>query len=465
MVWTTSYYHYDAVGSTRTLTGADQSIQASYRQQAFGQPLLSNATVNPFRFVGQLGYYHDAATGLVNVRQRVYDANTARWLSQDPVESEHNLFRYASNNPLTLIDPAGLYESLEALAMMPMASDAYRSSYDLGFGGDPQQMILELNSPAPTPILDMKPFTLDELRVAQWNAYLREMREEASLNNVMHRYFSEESIQAGVVRRSKEMQTIAETQYLVNNGTPGQAFSAYLALELHTIAESAHPMYGQLNAWQKVLDDKATGSEKAVAVGLGLFDTLLQVVGTSRPRPIATTETGGALRFVEREGGATTGRTTSVSGEWQVLKGGGLYKWQQYVVRVKKVGNYWVKEINPEASLSGRQFAQRGLEEQVKGLKQLGEQAPSFLYRNGRLVTRDVGRFSGSGLDWLRIRIRGSWRLGTPFNDIVKRNIGATGQIFDPKINPYYTIRVGESIRGAGYIGDRILINAVEDPK
>jgi hypothetical protein len=31
--------------------------------------------------------------------------------------------------------------------------------------------------------------------------------------------------------------------------------------------------------------------------------------------------------------------------------------------------------------------------------------------------------------------VRGSWRMGTPFNDIIPRNMGVNGQIFDPSID------------------------------
>jgi RHS repeat-associated protein len=109
MVWTNSYYHFDAVGSTRGITGADQNFQATYPQLGFGQQLVTTSTVaNPFRFNGQVGYYQDTSTGLHNVRQRVYDSSLARWSSQDPIRSDDNLFRYVVNSPTQCVDPSGL---------------------------------------------------------------------------------------------------------------------------------------------------------------------------------------------------------------------------------------------------------------------------------------------------------------------------------------------------------------------
>lgn len=109
MAWKTSYYHYDAVGSTRMLTDAEENVRVSYNQTAFRETLSSSSSVtNPFRFVGQVGYYFDESTGLFNVRQRVYDSTLARWLTEDPPRSDHNLYRYVGNSPLFGIDPSGL---------------------------------------------------------------------------------------------------------------------------------------------------------------------------------------------------------------------------------------------------------------------------------------------------------------------------------------------------------------------
>jgi RHS repeat-associated protein len=110
MAWTTSYYHFDAVGSTRGVTGADQNFQAFYPQTAFGEQLVDvNAVMNHFRFIGQFGYHFDASTEMYNVRQRFYSAALARWISKDPARSDENVFRYARNNPLLHVDASGMY--------------------------------------------------------------------------------------------------------------------------------------------------------------------------------------------------------------------------------------------------------------------------------------------------------------------------------------------------------------------
>lgn len=127
--WTPSYYHFDATGNTRGLTGADQSVLASYLQTAFGEQLLNFGVINPFRFIGKLGYYLDVATNTFNVRQRSYLASLARWLSNDSVRDDQlNLFRYVLNSPLVFSDPSGLQHP--PMAIMPDGSVRVMSGID-----------------------------------------------------------------------------------------------------------------------------------------------------------------------------------------------------------------------------------------------------------------------------------------------------------------------------------------------
>ena len=71
---TSSFYHFEALGSTRNLTASNGATSDSFLYDAFGNLVTSSgSTVNPFRFVGQLGYYYDSETGKSYVRRRDYD--------------------------------------------------------------------------------------------------------------------------------------------------------------------------------------------------------------------------------------------------------------------------------------------------------------------------------------------------------------------------------------------------------
>jgi RHS repeat-associated protein len=108
-----SYYHFDGVGSTQLLTDENANVTDIYCNTAFGLPVdtgAANPTTNPFRFVGQLGYYFNQGTGNYYVRARTYSPTLATWLSRDPAESDPNFYRYCGHRPLTQMDPSGLWE-------------------------------------------------------------------------------------------------------------------------------------------------------------------------------------------------------------------------------------------------------------------------------------------------------------------------------------------------------------------
>ena len=105
-------------------------------------------------------------------------------------------------------------------------------------------------------------------------------------------------------------------------------------------------------------------------------------------------------------------------------------------VRIRRVGNYWIKEVDPEASRLAQWYGRGTIKAQAKGLERLRDMAPDFLYRDGKIITRHAGEFEGGVGDFLRTWAKGSWRLRTPFNDIRLRNIGEGGIIFDPSLHP-----------------------------
>ena len=61
---TTSYYHHDALGTTRALTDTTETVTDTYVYTAFGETVATTGTTtNPFRYVGEEGYYSDVPTG------------------------------------------------------------------------------------------------------------------------------------------------------------------------------------------------------------------------------------------------------------------------------------------------------------------------------------------------------------------------------------------------------------------
>ena len=146
-VWVPSYYQYDALGSALQLSSSALAVTDSYAYKGFGEQLaFSGTTVNPFRFVGQLGYYYDPDTSDYYVRMRIYDPVKGRWQNIDPLwfvatvnwyrafgyepgdpgnstsrywpappvdpftlaGDDANVYRYGENDPTTISDYSGL---------------------------------------------------------------------------------------------------------------------------------------------------------------------------------------------------------------------------------------------------------------------------------------------------------------------------------------------------------------------
>jgi hypothetical protein len=131
------------------------------------------------------------------------------------------------------------------------------------------------------------------------------------------------------------------------------------------------------------------------------------------------------------------------------------------IVFVEEAG-VWVKEVNPNVSRFGQWWGKKTLDEQAKALKKLDDLAPRFLYQDGKLIIEDVGPLAKGNMDLGRFAeyyLRGSWRLGTPFNDIRPWNMGKNGKIFDPVYHPLHEMALpvlGEGIFTGIRVGDQL---------
>ena len=126
-------YHFDAIGSTMAMTDHNGAIVNQYAYSPFGK-LLGKTENNPqpFTFVGQYGIQ----TGSANVyymRARYYDADTGRFISEDPIglDGGINLYSYVGGNPLLYNDPTGNCPSCIG-AVANLAIDAGVSYYTTG---------------------------------------------------------------------------------------------------------------------------------------------------------------------------------------------------------------------------------------------------------------------------------------------------------------------------------------------
>ncbi|RPI29028.1 MAG: RHS repeat protein [Acidobacteria bacterium] len=113
------FYHFDRTGSTLALTNSAGAVTDSYAYTPYGKVLgHTGASTQPFTFVGQWGVREEGAVAsFYQMRARYYDAQTARFLSRDPVwprlssPGELNPYQYALGDPAAMIDPTGTVPS------------------------------------------------------------------------------------------------------------------------------------------------------------------------------------------------------------------------------------------------------------------------------------------------------------------------------------------------------------------
>ena len=106
----------DQVGSVRLMVDATTgAVVQRIDYDAFGSPtyVTGSPDFQPFGFAGGLT---DLDTGLVRFGVRDYDPRVGRWTSKDLIRfvgDDANLYGYVLGDPVSLVDPTGLYSTLQ----------------------------------------------------------------------------------------------------------------------------------------------------------------------------------------------------------------------------------------------------------------------------------------------------------------------------------------------------------------
>ena len=125
---TTAFVHTNQLGTTRLLSDESGSAvdlgvgSALQHYTAFGRPFIvdddppegsSYALPTRYGYAGAWGYDSQSGIGaLMHVGARYYDPRIGRFLQRDPIgiAGGLNVYAYVGNDPLTAVDPLGLYD-------------------------------------------------------------------------------------------------------------------------------------------------------------------------------------------------------------------------------------------------------------------------------------------------------------------------------------------------------------------
>lgn len=143
-VLTTLYYLSDVRGSALGLMDPEGAIAARYHYDEFGTALEDEKFdlkwAGPDNLFGYTGLGYDYSSGLNYARDRYFDANLGRFISEDTVEGDYknplslNLYTYVQNNPNKYVDPSGNIPVL--IAILGKALVNYAIDVMIGVGMD-----------------------------------------------------------------------------------------------------------------------------------------------------------------------------------------------------------------------------------------------------------------------------------------------------------------------------------------
>lgn len=107
----TTSYATDGINNTRLLTDEDGDVIASYSYAPYGAAATADSGQTNFQFTGR---ENDGAANLYYYRARYYSPALSRFISEDPIglSGGVNLYTYVYGDPVSLVDPYGLVDSL-----------------------------------------------------------------------------------------------------------------------------------------------------------------------------------------------------------------------------------------------------------------------------------------------------------------------------------------------------------------
>jgi RHS repeat-associated protein len=417
---------YDSQGNAANFANSSASITSTLTYDTFGNIVDESGITDPtVSWSGRQGYYYDNVSNLYYVRQRWYDPAARRFLTQDPLGfggGDTNLFRYAGNDPVNSSDPSG-------------QDDNDSENSDL----TPFEKGLQSEWPG---------MTLGVFKAVQ------------DLLNQPYNYHSYDSHYFGPNQVYDVLNIVKYNDHIDNfkGITAQQIFNDYnqfVSKQQHILGtkEAADPFYDYPITWAlNEVFNRPVGWENWVPLWGGIrsaiiyFETGHPIAGAANVVSAAL-DYGlikdifvlGAKLFI-RPGTETLAKNISGKTAEDIIASEGkrIILQQAQGVLVQRIGSNILKTVDEEASRIAQWYGRTSIYYQAQALQRLGDMAVDFLYSDGKLVMSDAGKFTKGYLSslFLRTRLIASLRLGTLVNDVVPRNIGTAGEVFDPILHP-----------------------------
>ena len=465
------YYHLDALGSVVNLTKDDGQVQARYSYDAFGHTRQQTGTsANSFGFTG---HEKDDATGLYYFKARFYDPDTGRFLSQDSYEGTTDTppslhkYLYAYSNPLVYVDPDGY-----------MSYDEYEQKAE-EFGGN--------TTPEFYDWVESRGHNLESFMLMQsmietedewdskaawssigqyWNKGGKLWPKSDAVEGYVRAYQRRNEYERDNKEWSREAKrnSFNNMEYYTTNSYRSGALGMGHGAQL--FADAASEITGAAVVTQGAKLGVKLVPKLIDKIPQGVKNWFIKAVSKTKSFKDKTKELLNTEVIASRSGTGKLGKTeVGAVGDinYKAQRGQGSSLWTDGTpgIQTRKFGNYWVKRVNPNANRFMQWWGKQTIKSQHKQLKKLKDLATPSEMRNGKLFTRDVGEtFSGGRFSLQRFHptvmknyIKGSWRMKVPMNDLIPRNMGKNGKIFDPAIDWFsqtLAIGTGASLYG-GY--------------
>jgi len=427
---------------------ANGALQSRTDYSAWGEATQTGSTQSNHGYTGHL----QDDTGLIYARARYYDPSIGRFISRDPLEGlldspiTWNAYVYGNANPFYYVDPTGEAAHLTWLEEVSKES------------------------------------------AGVWTIRREAAAAEGATLRALGTGFAEGLAHIGY--GGAWLMNAASDLIIRNNNLPGaeEAAQAMLAKEM-----AMADLMGNVRDVAEIVRQDPAGAAKQVGTGLvdfghGVVTGDAQAWGTVGQiasgcalmpsgcvRGVAAAGRGienvahktGAILTEQANKLGMAGRAVSTTRTVETISGVNLrvinntpsspsnFVKNSPGVTVQRAGNYWIKEVDQGANAVARWYGKRSIEAQARGLDRLGDMGTTFLYREGKIITRDAGAYTPR--QFWSTWTEGSRRLGTPFNDIRPRNIGANGIIYDPSKIPLQqgleAIAYPGIVGGVGFMG------------